>query len=111
MSWAVYMLAPLGWQLVQDFTLEAAHHDGAVQHPVQLCQVAGPCKGTNTLFAYCSPLLTVHGTACAGITASNHAGMTQLQIENSYSTADDVSSASVDTWLVAYMYCIPSASA
>lgn len=69
MSWASYMLAPLWWQLVQDFTLEAAHHDSAVQHPVQLCQVAGTCKGTNTLFTYCSLLFAVHGNAWAGTTA------------------------------------------
>ena len=38
------MLASLGWQLVQHFTLQAAHHDSAVQHSVQLCQIAGTCN-------------------------------------------------------------------
>ena len=59
------MLAPLWWQLVQDFTLEAAHHDSAVQHPVQLRQVAGTCKGTRTWFTHCPLLLIVREDACA----------------------------------------------
>ena len=39
-----YLLTSLGWQLLQDISLQTAHHDSAAKQLVQLREVAGSCS-------------------------------------------------------------------